>query len=117
MICPVFASSRRDGCDFVAKTALFAVFQLPSVSMAARTLPTTRVGDAARLNKALDAMEALPIVVPPARCDTKFRDGRCIVNITCRKTHVQSSMKQPYVPLNNKDKSDPNAVATYDVAG
>jgi len=85
--------------------------------MAARTLPTTRVGDAARLNKALDAMEALPIVVPPARCDTKFRDGRCIVNITCRKTHVQSSMKQPYVPLNNKDKSDPNAVATYDVAG
>jgi len=84
--------------------------------MAVRTLPTTRVGDAARLNKALDAMEALPIVVPPARCDTKFRDGRCIVNITCRKTHVQSSMKQPYVPLNNKDKSDPNAVATYDVA-
>ena len=75
-----------------------------------------RVGDAARLNEALDAIEALPVVVPPARCDPNFRDGRCIVNVPCRKTHVQTALKQPYVPLNNKDASDAAAVPTYDVA-
>ena len=81
-----------------------------------RTLPKTSVGDAARLNKALDAIEALPIIVPPVKLDENYHIGRVIVNTTCRKTHVESSMKQPHVALNKKLESDPAAVPTFAAA-
>ena len=49
---------------------------------APRALPESRVGDPARLNSALDRLEALPIVVPPVKLDENYNIGRVIVNIT-----------------------------------
>ena len=81
-----------------------------------RTLPESRVGDPARLNSALDRLEALPIVVPPVKLDENYNIGRVIVNITCRRTHNETRMKQPFVSLNKKPADDPKAVPSFDVA-
>ena len=82
-----------------------------------RELPAGIVGDDAKLlNAAVDRLEALPVVKPPAKLDTKYNHGkgRVIVNLWCGSTHEQG--KQPSVPLNNKLSSDPAAVPNWFVA-
>lgn len=72
--------------------------------------------DAERLDTLLAALDALPVVKPPARLDTKFRDGRILCNLWCGGQHSGSSMKQPYVAINKKPSNDPAAVPNYFVA-
>ena len=73
--------------------------------------------DAERLDTLLGALDALPVVKPPAKLDPKFSGGtgRVIVNLWCGGTH-KGAMKQPCVPLNKKPPGDPAAVSNYFVA-
>ena len=80
-----------------------------------RSLPKQRVGDPAKLNAVLDALEAMA-VVKSVECDSKYRDGRVIAwALWCASEHEKKD-RQPSVALNDKPLDDPTAVPTYQVA-
>jgi len=82
-----------------------------------RRLPADRCGDVDRLNRALDRIEALPMINGKVVIDEKHNKGagRITVNLWCRAEHEKKDQR-PEVGLNKKPLSDATAVPTYDIA-